>query len=353
MLAAIAPSLISAIIVLVGTPLGLLVLFLVVQSKRSGPRARHGQPRNPGGAAAPAVRVGSPATTGLPPTLTSLDASVFQPVPPMQSSAAIPSISSISFAPSVPSIPGVPPSAMPPPVHQGRLRGAEAPMRVVVPPTFARPPAAATVSPPTAATADQSDQPITIKPAGAIPMPPMPPMPPSLAAQTPAPAQTPADVPPADVHEAPTAPQEPGSGWLSSSTVMMSEDLRREVGLYVTQPGAQVVRPAWLAPKRFGSLTEQRMELKSYNRIGRADPSSAPLEIDLTDLPGAEHASRHHGTIQFVGGDWLLSDPGSINGVFVRPPGEPTFSTRLSSPVALSDGTEIAFGNVVLVFLDS
>ncbi len=110
--------------------------------------------------------------------------------------------------------------------------------------------------------------------------------------------------------------------------------------------------PAKLGVKKFGALTGDTIPLMgTYLIVGRFDPSTGPVEIDVSSLPGAEHISRRHAEIYFEDGAWKVRDLGSTNGVFVKKAGETAFSPRLQTPMTLGAGDELAFGNMVLVFL--
>lgn len=109
--------------------------------------------------------------------------------------------------------------------------------------------------------------------------------------------------------------------------------------------------PAYLLVKRHGAVTEERVPLEGERLIvGRFDPSTGPVDIDVTDLPGAEHISRRHAEIYAEAGVWNVRDLGSTNGVFLKPAGEASYSPRLQEPAKLADGDELAFGNVIFVF---
>lgn len=109
--------------------------------------------------------------------------------------------------------------------------------------------------------------------------------------------------------------------------------------------------PAFLLIKRHGAVSDERIPLEGTRlTVGRFDPSTGPVDIDVTGLPGAEHISRRHAELYAEAGVWNVRDLGSTNGVFLKPEGEASFSPRLQTPAELSDGDEIAFGNVVFVF---
>lgn len=109
--------------------------------------------------------------------------------------------------------------------------------------------------------------------------------------------------------------------------------------------------PAYLLVKRHGAVTSERVPLQGERlTVGRFDPSTGPVDIDVTDLPGAEHISRRHAEIYAEAGVWNVRDLGSTNGVFLKPAGEASYSPRLQEPAKLADGDELAFGNVIFVF---
>ena len=115
--------------------------------------------------------------------------------------------------------------------------------------------------------------------------------------------------------------------------------------------GAASPRAAKLLFKQFGTLTNEVIPLQGVRMVvGRFDPSTGPVDIDLGGFPGGQHLSRRHAELYWENGCWMVRDLGSTNGVFVRGAGEDTFSARLQEPVELHDGDEIAFGNVTFVF---
>jgi pSer/pThr/pTyr-binding forkhead associated (FHA) protein len=110
--------------------------------------------------------------------------------------------------------------------------------------------------------------------------------------------------------------------------------------------------PAKLIFKRFGALGDEVPLQGPLLTVGRFDASTGPVEIDLTGVAGAENISRRHAEVFFDGG-WKVRDLGSTNGVFVKKPGETAYSPRITEAVALADGYELAFGNIIMVFKDS
>lgn len=107
-----------------------------------------------------------------------------------------------------------------------------------------------------------------------------------------------------------------------------------------------------LAVKRFGALTGDEVPLLGERLVvGRFDPETGPVDIDLSAAPEAEHISRQHGELYHEeGGRWFVRDLGSSNGVFVKGGADASFGPRISAPRELTDGDEVAFGNARFVF---
>jgi pSer/pThr/pTyr-binding forkhead associated (FHA) protein len=85
--------------------------------------------------------------------------------------------------------------------------------------------------------------------------------------------------------------------------------------------------------------------------VGRFDPETGPVDIDLSSSAEAVHISRQHGELARDGnGQWVVRDLGSSNGVFVKGSGDSSFGPRISEPRPLANGDEIAFGNARFIF---
>ncbi len=115
------------------------------------------------------------------------------------------------------------------------------------------------------------------------------------------------------------------------------------------QPAAG--RPRLLL-KRFGAPTGDEIPLMADRLVvGRFDPETGPVDIDLSSAAEAEHISRNHGELyREADGRWFVRDLGSTNGVFVKGSGDTSFGPRITAPRELSDGDEVAFGNARMVF---
>ncbi len=113
------------------------------------------------------------------------------------------------------------------------------------------------------------------------------------------------------------------------------------------------VKPAKLIITKFGTVTEESIPLEATPMIvGKFDPSTGPVDIDLTGIRGEEYISKQHAELYFDG-KWKVRDIGSTNGVYIRPAGAKNYNPRLQIPTELKDGDEISFGNVRFVFNES
>lgn len=120
------------------------------------------------------------------------------------------------------------------------------------------------------------------------------------------------------------------------------------------EPPAQpspIVNPR-LVSKRYGAVTAEEIPLQGDHLVvGRFDPETGPVDIDLSGSPEAVQLSRHHAELyREADGGWYVKDLGSTNGVFVKRPGSDTFGPRLTTPTALMPGDEVAFGNARFIF---
>ena len=114
---------------------------------------------------------------------------------------------------------------------------------------------------------------------------------------------------------------------------------------------AGALAPAMLVIKRNGAATGEALVLEGERHlVGRFDPSTGPVDIDVSAVAGAEHVSRRHAEIYRDGVTWMVRDLGSTSGTFVKRRGEPTFSARLQAPSPLAGGDEVAFANVAFIF---
>lgn len=80
--------------------------------------------------------------------------------------------------------------------------------------------------------------------------------------------------------------------------------------------------------------------------IGRFDPDTGPVDIDLDNYIGNETVSRLHAEIYFESEQWKVKDLGSTNGVFIKRFQGRHFEPRISAPTVICTGDEIAFGKI-------
>lgn len=110
-------------------------------------------------------------------------------------------------------------------------------------------------------------------------------------------------------------------------------------------------RPRLLV-KRFGAATGDEVPLMADRMVvGRFDPETGPVDIDLSSFQEAQHVSRQHGEVyRESDGRWFVRDLGSTNGVFVRGGQDTAFGPRITAPRELAPGDEVAFGNARFEF---
>ena len=116
----------------------------------------------------------------------------------------------------------------------------------------------------------------------------------------------------------------------------------------IATPSAQVQR-ATLTLKRGGVSTEEKFVIGTLATIGRFDPESGPVDVDMANLPEASYVSRHHAELRCVDGSWQIKDLGSRNGTFVRAASGGAFA-RVQGEHALHDGDEVSLGNARFEF---
>ena len=112
---------------------------------------------------------------------------------------------------------------------------------------------------------------------------------------------------------------------------------------------------ARLVAIRYGAPTGDEIPLFGQRlMVGRFDPETGPVDIDLSEAAESGHISRQHGELYREGeGDWMVRDLGSTNGVFVKSGKDASFGPRITAPRPLQDGDEVAFGNARFIFKSS
>lgn len=117
--------------------------------------------------------------------------------------------------------------------------------------------------------------------------------------------------------------------------------------LKVLTGGGQIAKLIPIQP--VDSLPEFFLD-KSKLIVGRLEPEAPLVDINLDGFPGSKTVSRQHGEIYREAGQWKIRDLGSVNGIFIKPTGQPRFGKRITAPEILNSGDEIAFGKVCFRF---
>jgi pSer/pThr/pTyr-binding forkhead associated (FHA) protein len=84
--------------------------------------------------------------------------------------------------------------------------------------------------------------------------------------------------------------------------------------------------------------------------IGRFDPDTGLVDIDLEKFADGEMISRNHAEIYREQEQWQVKDLGSENGVFIKRVGQSRFGARITQPEVLNPNDEIAFARIRFLF---
>lgn len=114
------------------------------------------------------------------------------------------------------------------------------------------------------------------------------------------------------------------------------------------EPQAAAPGPSRLVLKRNNVETEEVFLFVPPAVVGRFDPTSGPIDVDLGSLPEGGYISRKHAKITLEDGRFLLTDLGSSNGTYVYRASLSDFE-RIDT-TELADGDEVALGNARFVF---
>jgi pSer/pThr/pTyr-binding forkhead associated (FHA) protein len=108
---------------------------------------------------------------------------------------------------------------------------------------------------------------------------------------------------------------------------------------------------ARLTLRRGGALSQEVFAIGTGpSVIGRFDPETGPVDVDLGMLPEAVYISRNHAEIwSDRSGRWLIKDLGSGNGTFICAVGERQFR-RANGESPIQNGDQIALGNARFEF---
>lgn len=153
---------------------------------------------------------------------------------------------------------------------------------------------------------------------------------------------------PVEAHPAPAPVADPFA-FGPSGTVAISPAPASPSPSFSFEGASAPAGSATLTLKRGGLATAEVFTFGGSATLGRFDPDSGPVDVDLGPLPEATYVSRHHAEIRNENGQWILKDLGSRNGTFWRSGGSGQFQ-RVASDQNLSSGDEIALGNARFEF---
>jgi pSer/pThr/pTyr-binding forkhead associated (FHA) protein len=84
--------------------------------------------------------------------------------------------------------------------------------------------------------------------------------------------------------------------------------------------------------------------------IGKFDPDTGPVDINLDKFPDSDTISRKHAAIYREQDAWKIKDLGSTNGIFIRRTHQTDFSARITLPEIINHGDEIAIAQIFFRF---
>lgn len=139
----------------------------------------------------------------------------------------------------------------------------------------------------------------------------------------------------------------------SESTVVLEKSAAAAAPDAATPPPMEPAATAMaqITLRRGGALTGETFRFGGGAVVGRFDPDSGPVDVDLAPLPEASYVSRHHAEFRHDAGSgqWFVKDMGSSNGTFWRAGAAGAFA-RLSGEQELNAGDEISLGNARFEF---
>ncbi len=152
--------------------------------------------------------------------------------------------------------------------------------------------------------------------------------------------------PPAHSDAAP-APLAPTPSPLESAPTQFIEPATEPIVPTPVTPTPVVASGAQLILKRGGAPTGDVFTIGPSATVGRFDPESGPVDVDMAQLPESVYISRHHAEINLRDGQWLVKDLGSRNGTFVK---NASGFARVTGETPVQSGDEVAFGNARFEF---
>jgi pSer/pThr/pTyr-binding forkhead associated (FHA) protein len=96
---------------------------------------------------------------------------------------------------------------------------------------------------------------------------------------------------------------------------------------------------------RDGEETDTAFPLPQKGTVGRFDPATGPIDVDLAGIADAAYVSRRHAEVERTDEGWVLRDLGSSNGVYVH-----RGDWERVEEALLEDGLQVALGNAKFVF---
>lgn len=114
-----------------------------------------------------------------------------------------------------------------------------------------------------------------------------------------------------------------------------------------TNPSSKLIN-AKLTAKSAESPTQEFILDENPLIVGKFDPDTGQVEIDLLNFPNSDLISRNHSELSFDGKNWQVTDLNSTNGTWLKRGTDRPF--KITQTETLSEGDRLSFANIVFTF---
>ncbi|WP_204103108.1 MULTISPECIES: FHA domain-containing serine/threonine-protein kinase [Spirulina sp. CCY15215] len=84
--------------------------------------------------------------------------------------------------------------------------------------------------------------------------------------------------------------------------------------------------------------------------VGRSDPETGAVDIDLNHFRDRDTISRRHGELYKEGNHWKVRDLDSTNHIYIKRSNQSRFGPKITTPEFVNSGDEISFGKICFLF---
>jgi pSer/pThr/pTyr-binding forkhead associated (FHA) protein len=83
--------------------------------------------------------------------------------------------------------------------------------------------------------------------------------------------------------------------------------------------------------------------------VGKFDPDTGKVDINLINFPNSDLISRHHAELSFDGKNWQVTDLNTVNGTWLKRGTDRRFKKVIQTET-LSEGDRLSFANILFTF---